>query len=124
MSKNKHEGATEDNAPTFSRAKALTLPTISFKNDGTKFLRLLGKIYVGKAIKQDGKTPEKPADLCEVMDLESGELSLLIVPALVKSTLEENYPSGGYVNKAFEIACHGTKDGKRYKTFSIYELED
>lgn len=112
-------------APKFARKAAVTLPTISFKDGNSmhRFLQITGKIYEGKPVKKSGDKADKPADLCEVVDMETGEQALFIVPTVVKSNLEEKYAAGAYVGKGFEIICHGTKEGKRYKTYSIYEVE-
>ena len=106
----------------FKVAKLVTLPLSKWKNDQPKFLQFDSEIFQGKELTVNkGKTEEKPADLANCVDLVTGEQVQIIVGAVLKSTMEEEYPQGGYVGKAFQITQH-RDPGKKYNTYSIAEL--
>lgn len=102
----------------FTRKKAVTLPTMSFKGVDTRLVKFLGKIYKGEPIQgKDGKTQE-PADLAHVIDLTTGEERTLICGTLLSKNLEKH---GDYVGKCYEIT-EKPLDGKRYKDCQIFEI--
>lgn len=107
----------------FKVAKLVTLPLSKWKNDVPKFLLFESDIFQGKELSVNkGKTEEKPADLANCIDLMTGEQCQIIVGAVLKSTLEEEYPEGAYVGKAFQITQH-RDTSKKYNTYSVAELE-
>jgi hypothetical protein len=63
-----------------------------------------------------------PAELANVVDLETGEECQIIVNAVLRGVLDEFYPDAGYVGKAFQIVRHAKAAGKRYNTFSVDEI--
>jgi len=81
--------------------------------------------HIGKEMKPgaDGKTKE-PATLCNVIDLKTGEPAQIILNAVVKSVLAEEYPSDAYVGLCFAITKRARVQGKSYDPFSIEEIED
>lgn len=103
--------------------KKVTMPLLKQQIDVPIFVRVDGAIYVGKELKGD-KAGEKPADIMHVTDLTSGEVMQYLVPSVVKSTLEEEYANEAYVGKCFALTKHNKKEGKRYFTFSIDEIEN
>lgn len=103
----------------------LTLPQFKFVVDQPRYLRIEGAIYLGKEMKPaEGKKPMEPAHLARVTDLETGELGEVIVPAVLKSTLEESMPNNAYVGKCFAITKQKRQEGKRYDKFGVDEIED
>jgi hypothetical protein len=56
-------------------------------------------------------------------NLETGEVCQIIASAIIRSTLEENYPSNAYVGKGFAITKRGRQPGKQYNKFEILELD-
>lgn len=105
--------------------KAVTLPLFKQVDDVPMFLALSGAIYTGKDVKQAAGTVKmEPAELVKCVNLETGEEGELIVNAVLKSTLEESYPSEAYVNKAFQITRKAKTNGKRYHTYSVFEIEN
>ncbi len=106
----------------FKVAKLVTLPLSKWKNEQPKFLQPESAIFEGKELSVNkGKTEEKPADLMNCIDLATGEQVQVIVGAVLKSTLTEEYPGDSYVGKAFQITQH-RDPGKKYNTYSIAEL--
>lgn len=105
-------------------AKVVTLPLSKFKVDVPKYVQFEGAIFTGKPVKaKDGEAEEKPADLANVIDLETGEPCQIIVGSVLRGILEDNYPDAGYIGHRFQIIQHAQREGKRYKTYTVNELE-
>lgn len=104
------------------KAKQITRSVIPQRDGQTVFVTVTGKPYEGKPLKE-GKTDMAPATLMEVTDMETGELGLLIVNKVLAGQLDELYPKDAYIGHAFAITMKPKADGKRYKTFVVYELE-
>jgi hypothetical protein len=103
----------------FKRGKAIVLPVFSFKNRNTAYLKFVEPIKVGEPLPgDDGSKP--PAHIAEVIDLETGEPCLLIVPKVLESVLTRQ---GDYVGKSFELQA-SIKKGKKfaYKDFLVWPL--
>jgi len=106
----------------FKVARNVTLPLSKWKNDQPKFLLIESAIFQGKQIAQkDGQPEEKPADLLNCIDLESGEQVQVIVGTVLKGTLHDEYPADSYVGKYFSIT-QLRDPGKKYNTYSVQEL--
>lgn len=110
--------------------KKITLPLLKFADGRTLYFRAESKIFTGKDIKQTaGKDSEgkpkkmEPAQLMNVVDLATGEDSQIIVGAVLKGNLEEHYPKNTYVGRCFQATQHKI-EGKRYKNYTICEIED
>lgn len=104
------------------KAKQVTRSVIPQRDGQTLFVSIDGLPYEGKPL-ANGKKDMAPATLVNVTDLSTGELGLLIVNKVLAGQLEELYPKGGFVGKSFAITMKPAADGKRYKTFVLYELE-
>ncbi len=103
--------------------RQVTVPLLKFAVDVPLFIRSEGKIYKGKEIKgTKGGVKMEPADLMRVVNLETGEIAEVIVGALFKDTLTEEYPDHAYVGKCFSIVQKKI-EGKRYKGYVISEIE-
>lgn len=101
--------------PKYKISKAITVPTISFKNRDTLSFKCLDEIRQGKAVKDQ----EKPADLVRIINLETGELLDLILNTVLKETLADY---GNYIEKCFLATAHQVS-GKKYKNFTVSEIE-
>ena len=110
------------NGVAFKVKAQVTRSVIPQRDNETIYVKSLGKIYEGKAL-ENGKTEMAPARLMEVANLATGQLALIIVNKVMEGQLSEIYPNDSYVNKAFALTMHPKTEGKRYKTFTIYELE-
>jgi len=106
--------------------RVLTLPTFKLVVDAALYVRIDTAMAVGTVrVGRDGKKPDKePPTVMTVTNLESGEQGQLIANTVVKTTLDEEYPSGAYVGKCFSITKQKRKEGKSYDPFSIVEIED
>jgi hypothetical protein len=108
--------------PGFRVTRNVTLPLSKWKNDQPKFLLIESPIFQGKQIAQkDGQPEEKPADLMNCVDLETGEQVQVIVGTVLKGTLQDEYPDNSYVGKYFSIT-QLRDPGKKYNTYSVQEL--
>lgn len=103
--------------------RTLVLPLLKKADDVPIYIRIEGEIHTGKEVKGVGdKAKMAPARLVNCMNLETGELCQIIVNKVLEETLIEHYPDGGYVGLGFEIIQHQV-EGKRYKTYTVNELE-
>lgn len=107
------------------RKKLLTRPVLKYVVDVPNYVLIETASHVGKEMKPgaDGKKKE-PATLCDVIDLKTGEPCQLILNAVVKSVLAEEYPSDSYVGKCFAITKQARVTGKSYDPFLIEEIEN
>lgn len=118
------------NAPVMVGGKAykvkkkITLPLLKQVAGQSVAIQFESPIYVGKDIKtKEGAAKEKPADLANIINLETGEEMVYIVSAVVKGNLDDLYPAEAIVGKCFAI-LKGTKvEGKRYNDYTVVELE-
>ena len=104
--------------------KAVTRPTLSLTPHTPVYVRILKEIYVGKEIKGTEKDADtKPADIADIINLETGKEQQLVIGAVVKANFEEAYPKASYVGKSFMITKLDKKEGKRYFNYEISEIE-
>lgn len=104
--------------------KKLILPVLKLEQGVPVYIKANGPIVQSK-VNETGKkkADEKPADVMPVINLDTGEEMQIVVPAVVKSTLEETYPDAGYVGHGFEIVKGEKPKGKRYYQYTVNELE-
>jgi hypothetical protein len=112
----------------FKTKKVLTRSVLKHALGVTHYVRIEGPMFTGKTIKlrrgAAAETPREPATLINVVNLETGEQAQMIVNAVVKSVLTEEYPNDTYVGKCFAIAKQARQPGKQYDPFKIEEIED
>lgn len=105
--------------------RQVTMPTLNIKEAGvTKILRIEDAMRLSTYVDPDPKkAKEKPATICGVTDMESGEVYQFLVPSVVESQLKREYKDDSYVGLTFRISCLGKRPNKRYRDFSIMEVE-
>lgn len=104
-------------------ARRVTMPAIALKTEGQeKFFHIVDAMRVSQ--RRDEKSDKPPATICTVGDVLTGEMMVFIVPTVVKSNLERDYPDEGYVGRTFRIRNIGKKAGKSYNyhDFAIDEV--
>lgn len=69
------------------------------------------------------KQKDKPATICGVVDVQTGETATLICPAVLAGNLRESYPKDAYVGKTFYMEKLAKRPGKRYFDFTLVEVE-
>lgn len=112
-------------AKGFTVKRQVTMPTLSMKETGaSRILQFNEAMHVSTYKDPDpSKAKEKPATVAAVTDMESGEVLQFLVPSVVQSQLEREYPEQAYVTKVFQITCQGKRPSKRYRDFTIIEVE-
>lgn len=104
--------------------KKLILPLLKFSENETIYVKVISPIVQGKNIQSSKKVEiEKPADLCNVINMMTGDEMQIIVPAVVKSVLEQEYPDQSYVDLGFAITRGEKQPGKRYINYRVDEIE-
>lgn len=111
----------------FKTKRIITLPTLSFKDVGkgraVLFNDAMRESQVEGKPDKDGVKPKK-ATIATVTDAQSGEMYICIVPTVVQSNLERDYPGEKYVGVTFWIVNMGKrKEGQRYNDYSIAEID-
>lgn len=112
---------------TYKRVKNLTLDILKFVENETRHVKITGAIHLGKeqkSSKGDEDKKREPAQLASCINLDDGAECQIIVSAVVKSTLEDEYPNETYVGKCFAITKKNRVAGKQYFPYSVEEIED
>lgn len=128
----------------FKAKRQITMPTLVMKDASpARILRFDARMALSKYIDPDPKkAKEKPATVAAVTDMESGEVYQFLVPSVVESNLRRAYDAEvkvegegadarivndngehTYVGKIFRIQCLGKRPGKRYRDFTLMEVE-
>jgi len=113
----------------FTRKARVTLPLLK-QVENVAIMVLLTSVIHKEADKDAvvdaaGKviTPAKNgAHTVNVVDLETGELAVIILSAVTVAKICECYPENSYVGKALEIKILAKREGKKYRDVEIYEL--
>ena len=109
----------------YQRTRSVTLPQLKLTDETPVYVRFMQPMFVSKVIQKakPGEAPKDPATVVMVTNIETGELMQLIVGAALKGILTEEYAGDAYVDKNFEIVKHEKAPGRRYNTYSVYEIE-
>lgn len=114
---------------TPKRKKLLTRPVFKLATGVSLYVFIEKAMYVGKDL--DAKKPvdpskpkKEPATILEVINLASGELGVLLVPAVVKGVFHDEYKNDTYVGKCFGITKQTRAPGKQYDPYNVEEIED
>lgn len=101
--------------------KTLVVPQLKFEQGKPVYFKVTGEMYVGKPNPE--KPNDKPADLCHVVDLVTGEECSIVIPAVLKSVWDEDYKENAQVGLAFMVTKGEKQAGKRYFNYEISEIE-
>lgn len=89
--------------------------------DGQEYLfTIVSPIKLGTP-KADGSN-EKSADTVQAINLADDKKVVIMLNAVIRSSLQENYPNGEYVGKSFRAFGTGKVKGKRYKGYEFSEI--
>jgi hypothetical protein len=88
----------------------------------SKLFRVDGPIRIGRAPKP-GATITKAAELIDCTDLTTGRTEVLVAGKVVRDNLVENYDNDSYVGKFFRAVQGPIKEGKKYKTYTLEEID-
>lgn len=122
MSKEKAND-TKFNPENIKKVRNVTLPILTKVDDVAFYIKIILPIYLGKATIDDKGVTQKPAPLTHVIDLKTGEEMCVVLNEVLNSNLKESYENDSYVGKCFMITQYPKAAGKKYKTYSIIEIE-
>lgn len=90
----------------------------------TLTVQIVGKIFKSDRLENETAEQKKmePPMMAEVLNLETGELGLIIMNEVLLREVRKRYPDDSYVGKYFGITMKAV-NGKRYKNFVLFELE-
>jgi hypothetical protein len=87
-----------------------------------KVFRIEAPIRIGRAPKP-GSAIEKPAELIDVIDLETGNKEVLIAGKVIRDNLIETYSDDAYVGRYFRAVQGPMRTGRKYKDYVLEEIE-
>ncbi len=112
--------------PKFKVVRTLQLPVLKIEEGTPVYLKINDPVSVstvpGK--KNADGTFQKPADICHVTNMETGENVTFLVPAVVKGVFKDAYPDNAYVGKCFEFVKGPKEPGKRHNAFTVNEVSE
>jgi hypothetical protein len=88
-----------------------------------KVFTVVGPIRAGKAVTNPRSGIAKAPDVMTVCDAEDGNEKDILVGAVLRSSLTENYPDDSYVGLTFACTQGAVRAGTRYKTMAVAEVE-
>lgn len=104
--------------------RQVIMPTLNLQIGQPRVLKVLDAMRQSLYKDPDPKkVKEKPATICGVVDTQTGEAMLLLVPSVCESSLRESYPDDDYVDKTFYMEKLPKRPGKRYFDFRLLEVE-
>jgi hypothetical protein len=109
----------------FAVKRVVTLPLLKHLDGQVVMVQINSPIYTGNQVpaeKGSANATAKPADLCDVLELNTGRKMQYIVAAVAKSNFETKYPNQSYVGKYFAIRKGEKREGKRYRDYEIIEI--
>jgi hypothetical protein len=108
----------------FRRVKQITRPVLKLMPENPVYVKITAEIHTGNSAAKAGSDGQqmKPAQIANIINLETGEEMQLIFPAVLERIMLDQYPGGEYVGQSFEIVKHAPRDGKRYSTFDVCEV--
>lgn len=121
---------TTNTRSKYTVVQDLALPVLSLVENQEAIIRVEGPIRLGKPKANN----EKSADMAPITVLEpytdshgtdfaANTRAMICVSAILKSRLEDNFPSGDYVGKIFAVTCTGKIPGSRAKGYTIQQLQ-
>ena len=102
--------------------RAISTPTLKLAVDVPVYVMLKEPMEQGKKIETESEKGRPPATVAKIVNLATGEDMTMVIPAVVKGVLEDNYPNDEYVNKYFAIVKKPMRAGKRYFDYIVKEL--
>lgn len=119
--------------------KRVTMPTLKLVADVPVYVKILDKIFLGKAPKlkegekeKDAKNPPMIFNVTNFVfndkgKLQSSDAMQLVAGAVVQSEIVDTYEKHSYVDRTFMITKGKKKDlsgGRGYFTYEIAEIEE
>jgi hypothetical protein len=113
--------------PTVKVKRQITVPTLTWPENTSIIFKAVGKIHQGKELKntRGGKANFGAAEILHIQ-APNGALRAIVIGAVLKSELQDNYPNDSYEGKWFrahKFAPNAAKE-QRYATYMVEEIED
>lgn len=126
MSKDKPAAAAEPAKFVPKVKKILTLPLLKFEVGKTHYLKSLGPYFRAKPIKNPSEADKnkEPPLLMNVVDLETGEMSQIILGQVLANIFDDEYPNSTYADKNFAVTLTGQKRGRNGNNANMYRVEE
>jgi hypothetical protein len=118
-------GGTEETQANYKIVKHVAVPMLSLKEAPP------GRAIICKFVdacriapKLEGYKSAIPGDMYfSTVEARNGTARMLPWTQVFKTEMEKSYPNGSYVGKWFQVTRMPMKEGKRYWTFAIAEVE-
>lgn len=110
----------------FRRLAPVKVPTLQLLDDDPVYVKITGPIKDTdkNELDEKGNPTTKTIRLIPVVDLQTGELSEIVAgTALVQNLRDYKGGNFAYVGLCFEIIKHKRAEGKKWKAYSIFEIE-
>jgi hypothetical protein len=109
----------------FKTKRLLTIPVLKLVQDQPRHVRITEAMHIGKPQKdKEGVVTKEAATLVNCHNLDDkNALCQIILSAVVKSVLIDEYPGDAYVGLCFRITKRGRNPGKAYNQFDVDEIE-
>ena len=131
-SKNKSKSATDTfiKGGEYKRLCAVTVPTLKTLEDVPIHVKITRPVEIkpkldkngAQSVDDDGRALS--IDILHCVNLDTGEMVQVVAGKGLTMNLRE-YDGGNdaYVGRCFEITKHASPAGKRWKPYSVYEIE-
>lgn len=110
--------------------KQVSVNLMKLRPGVTVYALITGVMAISKPLKNQSDEDKKkePPTLLPFVNMETGEVQNLIVGAVLKDLLNDEYPKDSYVKRGFMIAVKEQKDakaggGRRYNNYDVAEVE-
>ena len=99
--------------------KAVSLAVLRLVPGNVYHIKIVTPIKTGE--KLDDK--KEPAEICEVIDMETGEHRTLVTSTVLRKELLKQYPDNSYVGLFFQLSM-SRRENKNYNDVTLVQIED
>jgi hypothetical protein len=98
--------------------------TVLHQHDGEPFyIQFQSSIRRSTVEPAGDKADMAPPNIADVLNLETGEMQILVMNTVLESELQRAYPNDDYVGRMFGVKRGKSELDKRYKVYTIIEIE-
>jgi hypothetical protein len=111
---------TASKSYAFKKTRVVTIPTFKLKTGIEYFFKFQTPMELGKEIKN---STMGRATVLRGLDLETGELGIVICRSVLQNELNEQYPGESYVGRCFSVSLYKVPE-KRWTGVNLSEVSD